>query len=160
METSGIVKELQKKYKNLHLITETSKRGLGAAYIDAMDKAFNEYSADGVITFDADLSHDANIIPKMVEEASNETPKYIGGTRYKKGGGIPPEWGFHRKLLSYFGNFFARTLFFNYGLSDFTSGFKLIRKEVFEKVRGSMEKGLNGYTFCFSFKFRAFKSWF
>lgn len=144
--TSEIVKELQEKYKNLHLLVEKTKRGIGAAYTDAMEHVFSQLGADAVITFDADLSHDADIIPSMIEKAENGA-KYVGGTRYKKGGSIPQEWGLHRKILSYAGNTFARLLYFNAGLSDFTSGFKLITKEVFDTVKHRVKNGLNGYTF-------------
>ena len=58
---------------------------------------------------------------------------YVCGTRYRKGGGIPSNWGIHRKLLSIVGNMFIRVLYFQAGLSDFTSGFKAFKKNVFEK---------------------------
>ena len=144
--TADEVKKLQDKFKNIHLIVEKAKRGIGAAYTDAMDYVFSKLNADAVITFDADLSHDADKIPLMVEKAQ-QGGKYIAGTRYKKGGGIPEEWAIHRKILSGAGNLFARILYFNTHLTDFTSGFKLITKEVFDAVKENFQKGLNGYTF-------------
>ncbi len=142
--TGEIVDELSKKQANVHIMREVAKRGLGAAYKDAMDKAFNELNADAVITFDADLSHDHNVIPTFVEKLSNGS-KYVCGTRYKKGGGIPEEWGIHRKLLSAAGNWFVRILYFGSGCTDFTSGYKAISKEVYEKIGDKVGKH-SGYT--------------
>jgi dolichol-phosphate mannosyltransferase len=151
--TADIVKNIQPKYPNIHLIVEKAKRGIGAAYSDAMEYAFSKLNADAVITFDADLSHDANIIPDMVKKAE-EGLKYVAGSRYKKGGGIPPEWALHRKILSYCGNFFARTLYFHTGLTDFTSGFKLISKEVFDEVKDRFKSGFKVYEIPYKFKDR------
>jgi dolichol-phosphate mannosyltransferase len=143
--TSEIVKELQGKHKNLHLIVEKTKRGLGAAYADAMDHVFSNLNGDAVITFDADLSHDENVIPQMIDKVLNGS-KHVVASRYKKGGGVPKEWAIHRKILSYGGNLFARIIYFNFGLTDFTSGFKLMTKDVFKAVQHRI-KDLNGYTF-------------
>ena len=157
--TADEVRKLQDLNKNVHLVVEKAKRGIGAAYMDAMDYAFNTLNANAIITFDADLSHDAEIIPAMIDKAQDGF-KYVAGTRYKKGGGIPEEWGLHRKILSYCGNFFARPLYFDAGLTDFTSGFKLINKEVFTAVKSRMEKGLNGYTFILALSLEPIKAGF
>ena len=89
--TADTVRELIKESSNIHLIVEKEKRGLGAAYRDAMDYAFNVMKADAIITFDADLSHDATVIPKFVEHFQDGA-NYVCGTRYRAGGGIPLHW--------------------------------------------------------------------
>ncbi|PJA40588.1 hypothetical protein CO178_01980 [candidate division WWE3 bacterium CG_4_9_14_3_um_filter_34_6] len=146
--TANSVRELIKQDSNLHLLVEKEKRGLGAAYKDAMNFAFETMKADVVITFDADLSHDPKVIPSFVkyfEEGEN----YVCGTRYKKGGGIPKEWGIHRKLLSSLGNLYVRTIYFGSGLTDFTSGYKAFNKKVYDVIKDKIGSH-GGYTFAIS----------
>ncbi len=157
--TADIVRDLQVQYSNIHLIVEGTKRGLGAAYTDAMKHAFEKLNADAVVTFDADLSHDHKLIPQMVRKLA-EGYKFISGSRYKRGGGIPDEWAFHRKLLSYGGNIFARTMFFNYGLTDFTSGFKSFTREVFENIKDKIGYRYSGYTFVIALGIEPIRSGF
>jgi len=147
--TFDVVKKLMKRSgSNVHLVIKKKKEGLGAAYTNAMDYAFHKMNADAVITFDADLSHDPEIIPDFVRLMAGGA-KFVCGTRYKKGGSIPDEWGLHRKFLSYVGNLFIRVLYFGSGFSDFTSGYKAITKEVYEKIKDKI-KVHTGYTFAIS----------
>lgn len=142
--TADVVTMLSKDNPNVHIMREKGKRGLGAAYKDAMDLAFNEMKADAIITFDADLSHDPKVLPQFVEKL-NSGSKYVCGSRYMKGGGIPPEWGIHRKIMSFCGNMFVRILYFDSHCTDFTSGYKAITREVYEKI-GEKVGRHTGYT--------------
>lgn len=146
--TADIVQELASKNKDINLLIRKEKKGLGAAYAEGWDYAFTELQADAVITFDADLSHDPYKIDEMISEYQKGVDIVIG-TRYANGGGIPEEWGIHRKFLSKFGNLFVRLLYFNSGISDFTSGYKLISKKVYNKIKDRIEKH-GGYTFSIS----------
>lgn len=146
--TADEVRQLIIQDKNIHLIVEKEKRGLGAAYSGAMNYAFDTMDADAVITFDADLSHDYKKIPGFIR-AIEEGSDFVCGTRYKKGGGIPEEWGIHRKILSRVGNLYARTLYFGSGLTDFTSGYKGFTKKVYKKIRDKITVH-GGYTFAIS----------
>lgn len=136
------------KNKNVFALKEKSKRGIGYAYNYSMDKAFNEYNADAVITFDADLSHDHNKIPIFIKEF-DKGANIVVGTRYKEGGGIPDEWGWHRKMLSIIGNKLVSLIFWEYNLSDYTSGFKLLSKKLYSEIKNKIKKQ-NGYTFSIS----------
>jgi len=146
--TAGVVRELIKQYPNIHLIVEKEKRGLGAAYSEAMKYAFDVMNAEYIISFDADLSHEPKVIPLFVK-AFEEGYLYVCGTRYRKGGGIPENWGWHRKLLSWAGNAFIRLLYFNSGMTDFTSGYKGISKDLFHKISEKIGRH-GGYTFAIS----------
>src|SRR3990167_5532205 len=55
-KTYELVKKLQQKYSDLHLLLNKTKVGLGGAYLRGMDYAFSSLKADVVIEFDADLS--------------------------------------------------------------------------------------------------------
>ncbi len=144
--TADVVRKEIQRHENVHLIVEKEKRGLGAAYKDAMTYAFEKMNSDAIITFDADLSHDQNIIPAMIKKVE-EGADYVCGTRYRKGGGMPEEWAPHRKLLSFGGNLFVRILYFGSGLSDFTSGYKLLTKKVYDIIKDKLDRH-NGYTFA------------
>lgn len=155
--TAQKVKELQlKNPQSIFLIEEGKKQGLGKAYIDAFTYAFEQLGADAVMTYDADLSHDESKIHLFVEQFL-AGKKYVIGTRYKKGGGIPAEWGPHRKFLSSFGNLFVRILYINSNITDFTSGYKLISKEVFESFKSKISTH-KGYTFAISTNLEAIRA--
>src|SRR5947209_6462197 len=63
--TGGIVKKLQSKYKNLHLLQE-DRRGLGWAYVRGFRYAMDKLSADAVMEMDADFQHPPRFVIPMV----------------------------------------------------------------------------------------------
>ena len=130
-ETAPIVRRLQASYPKLHIITEPEKTGLGSAYLQAMRYALTELSADVVVEFDADLSHQPKYLAPMLEKLANHD--VVVGSRYVRGGSIPKEWGWHRKLLSVLGNYVAR-LVLTPKYKDFTSGFRATRARVLQQV--------------------------
>ena len=130
--TGGVVEKFAKKWNNVHLL-EGNKEGLGAAYVRAMRYAMEKMGAGAVIEFDADFQHDPNNIPRLVS-AMDEGADHVIGSRYVKGGGVPREWGIHRKFLSFFGSLFARLVLYMFRVHDMTSGFKLTKSEYLEKV--------------------------
>ena len=143
--TAQIVRKLISTNKNLYLVVQKEKNGLGPAYYNAMNYAFNELNADYVFEFDADLSHDPKKIPEFINKTT-EGFDYIIGTRYLEGGKIPSNWGFYRKFLSVGGNLFIRVLFLTNKISDWTSGYKLISRKVFKSL-GKEPFMQKGYTF-------------
>ena len=154
--TASIVSKLSQSNPNIYLINEIQKQGLGKAYIEAMEYAFSTLNSDCVITFDADLSHDVKLLPLLMGKIEAGA-KFAIGSRYAKGGGIPANWGIHRKLLSRFGNLFVRILYFNSGVTDFTSGYKAISKELFQKIKTKLGTH-TGYTFSISTNVEALKA--
>jgi dolichol-phosphate mannosyltransferase len=119
--TQEVVSHLQKTYPQLHLITEPQKTGLGSAYLQAMHYALDHLGADIVIEFDADLSHQPRYLLPIVETMHDHD--VVVGSRYVKGGSIPQNWGWHRKVLSQLGNIVARMIL-TPKYRDFTSGFR------------------------------------
>ena len=104
--TQDIVSNLQEIYPQLHLITEPQKTGLGSAYLQAMRYALTHLGADFIVEFDADLSHQPQYLLPIIEKM--HTHDVVVASRYVKGGSIPQNWGWHRKLLSKLGNIVAR----------------------------------------------------
>lgn len=130
--TQAIVQSWMQQYPDqLHLHSESSKTGLGSAYLQAMSYAMQTLQADIVVEFDADLSHQPKYIPMLLDAL--KTHDVVVGSRYVQGGSIPADWGLHRKFLSMLGNKVAR-LFLTRRYQDFTSGFRMIRKTTLERI--------------------------
>jgi dolichol-phosphate mannosyltransferase len=129
--TQEIVLDLKTIYPNLHLQTESEKTGLGSAYLQAMRYALTMLDADIVVEFDADLSHQPHYLPKIIEKMRGYD--VVVGSRYIKGGSIPKNWGWHRKLLSILGNLVSRIML-TPKYKDFTSGFRATHSLTLNKI--------------------------
>lgn len=121
--TLELLNTLTEQYAWLHLIRQSDKRGLGAAYAEGMNYAMSELKADFILEFDGDLQHKPDDIPQFLK--CTEGYDYVIGTRFIDGGSIPDDWGLDRILLSKGGNLIARLALGAHHLHDITSGFKL-----------------------------------
>lgn len=146
--TADIVKGLQKRYKNLHLLSG-AKNGLGAAYIRGMEYAVKELSADVLFEMDADFFHDPQKIPQFLQKI-DEGYDFVIGTRYSDGGSIPSNWALKRKFYSIVGNFVVRAIFMRFSIHDWTGGYRAIKKEVFLKEKNKLSI-FKGYRFQVGF---------
>ncbi len=131
--TQDIVKQKKAKYKNVVLLPNKVKAGLGAAYIKAMKYAMDKLKADVVFEYDADGSHQPKYIPGMVKTLE-EKADVVVGSRYVPGGSMPDDWGIHRKLISYFGNLIARSVLWAWQYTDMTSGFRGTKTKFLKKI--------------------------
>jgi len=131
--TGDIVKSKSKQYSNVKLLPNKEKKGLGAAYIKAMKYAMEKLNADVVFEYDADGSHKPEYIPGMVATLAKGADVVVG-SRYVPGGSMPDDWGIHRKLISYFGNFTARSVLWTWQYKDMTSGFRGTKTKFLKKV--------------------------
>lgn len=151
-DTASEVAKLQKRFKNIELITG-KKMGLGAAYVKGMRYAISKMHADIFFEMDSDFSHDPKIIPqfmKKIEQGSD----FVIGSRYIKGGSIPKEWGISRKIYSVCGNLIVRLGLMLLRVRDWTSGYRAVKKEVFQVVGGNLDQ-FTGYTFQVAFLHRS-----
>lgn len=130
--TGDIVASAVKKYKNLHLLSG-QRQGLGWAYIRGMRYAMDKIGADAVIEMDADFQHNPVDVPRLVQAFDNGADVVIG-SRYIKGGSVPREWEFYRKVLSWGGNLVARIILLEQKIHDITTGFRLTRVEWLKKI--------------------------
>ncbi|MFZ9926032.1 MAG: glycosyltransferase, partial [Ilumatobacteraceae bacterium] len=120
------VQEVGASNPRVRLIARTGERGYAAASRDGLvHLAHSGY--DAIVTIDCDLSHDATVIPMMLERLESGADVVIG-SRYVVGGGIR-NWSFFRRLLSRCGNWYTG---FMLGVSvrDCTSGFRAYRSDV------------------------------
>lgn len=131
--TAEIVKKKSQEKPFLHLLMEEKKAGLGAAYTFGFKYAMKTFDPDVIVEMDADFQHDPKDVLRLVD-AIQEGNDYAIGSRYVKGGGIPGEWGIHRKIQSLGGSWFSKIVLGIFSINDFTSGFKASR------VKGFVDK--------------------
>ena len=133
----------------LHLIRRPGKLGLGTAYIAGFRWAL-ERGYGAVVQMDADLSHDAADLPRLL--ASLESHDVVIGSRYVAGGGVE-KWSVPRRLLSRFAGFYARSIL-QLRIFDPTGGFNAWRRSVLETLELATIHS-EGYSFLIELKFRA-----
>ena len=144
----------QRRPGRIHLLQRPSKLGLGTAYIAGFRWAL-ERDYDAVQEMDADLSHDPGHLPQML--SFPEGCDVAIGSRYIPGGGTV-DWGLSRKLISGFGNLYARTIL-GLPVRDLTGGFNAWKRRVLETVSLDGIRS-EGYAFQIEMKYRAARAGF
>ena len=126
----------------VYALHRAGKQGLGTAYIAGFKKAL-DLGAERIVQMDADFSHPPE---KLVEfmQAIQDADLVIG-SRYIPGGSLDKDWPWTRKMLSGFGNFYARTILHGQ-VRDMTGGFRMWRRETLEKMPLDRVRS-NGYIF-------------
>lgn len=150
--TSGLVKEFQKEFDRLFLELRQKKDGLGKAYVHGFKWALkNQY--DYIFEMDADLSHNPEDLPRLLNALQTDADMVIG-SRYSHGVNVV-NWPMSRVLLSYTASKYAR---FVTGLpiKDATAGFVGYKKEVLESLDLNKIK-FKGYGFQIEMKYRVWK---
>ena len=151
--TGRVAESLKEKNPNLDIMHRKRKEGLGPAYIDAFRYVLNKKQYDYIVNMDSDFSHSPKEIHKLLEAA--KLCDVVVGSRYVKGGGVSDEWNVFRKILSKFGNFYARFIT-GLKLRDCTSGFRCYKSSVLMSVNLN-KKFLNGYGFLIQMLYEASK---
>ena len=146
--TANKVKELQADYSNLHLEERPTKDGLGTAYIYGFKWAI-EREYDRIVQMDADLSHDPNDVPRLVNLLDEHD--LIVGSRYVEGVSVV-NWPIRRLMLSYGANLYSRVIT-GMPIKDSTGGFKAWRREVLEELDLNAVRS-QGYSFQIEMNFR------
>jgi len=146
--TANRVKELQEDYPNLHLEERPTKDGLGTAYIYGFKWAI-EREYDRIVQMDADLSHDPNDVPRLVNLLDEHD--LIVGSRYVEGVSVV-NWPIRRLMLSYGANLYSRVIT-GMPIKDSTGGFKAWRREVLEELDLNAVRS-QGYSFQIEMNFR------
>tara|TARA_B100000749_G_scaffold217997_1_gene172895 strand:+ start:2042 stop:2755 length:714 start_codon:yes stop_codon:yes gene_type:complete len=146
--TANKVKELQADYPNLHLEERPTKDGLGTAYIYGFKWAI-EREYDRIVQMDADLSHDPNDVPRLVNLLDEHD--LIVGSRYVEGVSVV-NWPIRRLMLSYGANLYSRVIT-GMPIKDSTGGFKAWRREVLEELNLNAVRS-QGYSFQIEMNFR------
>jgi dolichol-phosphate mannosyltransferase len=155
--TDKIVEEASKKYSNVHIIQQDIS-GLGWAYVRGFQYAVKELHADAVMEMDADFQHPPRFVKPMVDTYLNGAD-YCIGSRYIKGGSVPKEWALSRKMVSFFGNLFIRTVLLNFKIHDLTTGFRLTRvKGVLDKINLEKLRDLDRFAYKVDLLYQSLKN--
>lgn len=134
------------------VLRRTSKDGLGKAYVAGMQVALAD-GADYIVQMDADLSHKPEYIPQMLGALRSTCAGVAIGSRYVAGGSLAEEWGFLRRLLSGWANFYVNTIL-GLRIRDVTAGFKLWHRPVLESLHLESLRSA-GYSFQVEMNYRA-----
>ena len=153
--TGDVADELAKESpEKVGVLHRTVKDGLGRAYVAGITRALDE-GADIVIQMDADLSHPASVIPIMVETLRTTDAGVVIGSRYVPGGSAAAEWGWHRRALSAWANFYVNALL-RLHVKDATAGFKAWKAETLRAIDLPTIHS-NGYSFQVEMNYRTVK---
>ena len=140
--TGQLAKGLAADDASIHVLQRKAKEGLRSAYLDGFRLALAE-GAEAVLQMDADLSHDPQRIPAMIDRL--QTADMVLGSRYVTGGSVDRDWPRWRRALSAFGNLYARTIL-GMPSTDVTTGFRLWRRATLEGMPLDRIQS-NGYVF-------------
>lgn len=114
----------------VEVMHRTGQRGLGRSYIDGLRKAITRPDIDLICQMDADLSHNPEYLPDLVNAAADHD--VVIGSRYLNGVSVV-NWPLHRIFLSAFANRYIRTVT-SLTPNDCTSGYRCWRKEALAKL--------------------------
>jgi dolichol-phosphate mannosyltransferase len=128
--TGRLADELATGDAGISVVHRPVKRGLGPAYAQGFATALDE-AAEVVCQMDADFSHDPASLPILVATVESGADVAIG-SRYVPGGSVPG-WTLLRRLLSRWGNRYAR-LVLGTPIHDMTSGFRAYRSPVLQTL--------------------------
>lgn len=130
--TAEQVKNMQKAYPNILLITRPCKAGLGTAITDSFRFILTQPDPpDFIIAMDADYSHDPQDIARLLKRAK-EGYDVVIGSRYCPGGKVKG-WSLRRLMISRVANR-ATSKIVALPVNDLTSGFRCYSKEYVEQV--------------------------
>lgn len=156
--TGKIADNLAKKHNedkfNVKVFHRKGKLGLGTAYISTFKK-LSKRDFDFILSMDADFSHQPKYIPDFLD-AIKEADMVIGSRNIP--GGRVENWNFLRKFISKGGSLYSRIIL-GVNIKDFTGGFNMIRREVFDSIELDKIKS-EGYSYQIELKYRIAKKGF
>jgi SAM-dependent methyltransferase len=109
----------------VRVIRRRGERGLSAAVLAGFEIARGDIF--GVM--DADLSHDEQILPKLIDAVAQGADIAIGSRRIPGGGAV--EWPWYRKFSSTCATFLAKALL-DLKLSDPMSGYFVLKRSLYD----------------------------
>jgi len=115
--------------KNLLVLSQVSKSGLGQAYIAGFKQGLiGNYQY--FVEMDADLSHQPEQLSDLLAVASEKD--LVIGTRWMSGGKVV-NWPIGRRILSKFGTKYAAFVL-NLPYKDLTSGYRVLSRQLLMKI--------------------------
>jgi glycosyltransferase involved in cell wall biosynthesis len=130
--TEAAVKSRQKKHPNLHLIFETEKESIGAAYLRGFKEATSKHHPDIIIELDSGSQHSTETISSLLERIERGADCVLGyKTKLLQAG-----WSLKRRSPSRMLRFLIRLILFfptktYFRVTDPMTGFRAYRVENF-----------------------------
>lgn len=140
--TGEIAEKVGEDIGGVEVLHRRAKEGLGAAYRHGFAVAL-EQGNEVIVQMDVDFSHPHAMLPDMLQ-AIEAGADVVVGSRYIPGGATP-DWSLHRRLLSSWGNLYARWAL-GLAMRDTTSGFRAYRATALETIHFETTRA-NGYGF-------------
>lgn len=150
--TAKIVIECAKENSFVSLILRKEKKGLGLAYLYAINEVLKDKDVTEIAMMDADFSHKPEYLPAMFEKLSEWD--VVVGSRYIKGGKTIG-WELWRQILSYLANLYCKIIL-RMSIWDATSGFYAIKADVLRRSDFT-QIDVSGYAFQIEFKYLLWK---
>jgi dolichol-phosphate mannosyltransferase len=128
--TADLVEEVAAEIGDVSVMRRPAKSGLGSAYRDGFRHGLAA-GYDVMVEMDSDLSHDPAALPSLLAAAADGAALALG-SRYIPGGSIP-DWSWHRRALSRWGNRYAAAVL-GIDVNDATSGYRAYRAEALADI--------------------------
>jgi dolichol-phosphate mannosyltransferase len=126
--TADLVRELAQKNSRVRCLQRIDRRGLASACVEGLLSSSAPYLA----VIDADLQHDEQLLPRMLQILKGEDVDIVVGSRYAPGGDISG-WDAKRARISRIASRLSRVLV-PADLSDPMSGFFMMRSAVLQSA--------------------------
>lgn len=147
--TADLAQALGREVGQVDVLRRTEKAGLGKAYRAGFAIGL-ERGYEAMVEIDADLSHDPAALPSLLHAVEDGADLAIG-SRYVPGGHIP-NWKWHRKALSRWGNRYAATVL-GVGVRDITAGYRVYRADMLRVMELDTVRA-DGYGFQIEMTYR------
>jgi dolichol-phosphate mannosyltransferase len=153
--TGEIADRLAQELDYVSVLHRQQKQGIGRAYIAAFQHLL-QGDSELILEMDCDFSHDPQDVPRLIAACESGADLALG-SRYVAGGGTR-NWGIVRRIISWGGSFYARTIL-GVGVRDLTGGFKCFRRHVLESIDLDAVEA-KGYAFQIEMTYRALRKGF
>ena len=130
--TWKLVEELSATAPWLRVVRRVGRRGLSSAVLEGFEAA----TAPVLGVMDADLSHDENILPKLIHAVESGADLAVGSRRIPGGGAT--HWPWYRRVTSWSATMMAKALL-RLSISDPMSGFFVMKRGLYERAKARLE---------------------
>lgn len=151
--TADLAETVASELGEIEVMRRPAKSGLGSAYRDGFRHGLLN-GFDVLVEMDSDLQHDPAALPSLLEGVEQGADLVIG-SRYIPGGSIP-DWSWHRRALSKWGNRYAAGVL-GFGVRDATSGYRAYSAPALAKIDFQTVRA-DGYGFQIEMAHRVLQS--
>lgn len=151
--TADLAEQAGAELGQIEVMRRPAKSGLGSAYRDGFRHGLT-LGFDVLVEMDSDLSHDPDALPSLLAAVENGASLGLG-SRYIPGGSIP-DWSWHRRALSRWGNRYASRVL-GMDIADGTSGYRAYAAPALAKIDFHTVRA-DGYGFQIEMAYRVLRS--